>query len=78
MQQRQRVRADGDVHGVLGWRHLGNHDTPPAPSSRLERGALLSDLLRDRGHRLTGHEATGDPEANGRGLHPDLPGRWPR
>ena len=75
VQQRQRVLADGDVHGVLGWRHLGNHDTPPAPSSRLERGALLSDLLRDRSHRLTGHEVTGDPEADRRGLRPDLPGR---
>lgn len=75
VQQRQRVLADGDVHGVLGWRHLGNHDTLPSLSSRLERGALLSDLLRDRGHRLTGHEATGDLEAHRRGLRPDLPGR---
>ena len=75
VQQRQRVLADGDVHGVLGWRHLGNRDTPPAPTSRLERGVLLSDLLRDRGHRLTGHEATGDPEADRRGLRPNLPGR---
>ena len=75
VQQRQGVLADGDVHGVLGWRHLGNHDTLPSLSSRLERGALLSDLLRDRGHRLTGHEATGDLEAHRRGLRPDLPGR---
>lgn len=75
VQQRQRVLADGDVYGVLGWRHLGNHDTLPSLSSRLERGALLSDLLRDRGHRLTGHEATSGPEAHRRGLRPDLPGR---
>jgi hypothetical protein len=74
VQQRQHVLADGDVHGVLGWRHLGNRDTPPAPTSRLERGVLLSDLLRDRGHRLTGSPGTGDPEADRRGLRPDLPG----
>ena len=76
MQQRQRVLDDGDVRGVLGWHHLVDRETPPSPTSRLERGALLSDLLRDRGDQLTEPQVD-DAETLTlrRDLRPDSPGR---
>jgi len=76
VQQRQSVLEDGDVYGVLGWRHLVDGESTPSPSSRLERGALLSDLLRHRGHQLTEHEVSDDETQTLRGgLRPDSPGR---
>ena len=76
VQQRQRVLDDGDVRGVLGWHHLVDRETPPSPTSRLERGALLSDLLRDRGDQLTEPQVD-DAETLTlrRDLRPDSPGR---
>ncbi len=76
VQQRQRVLDDGDVHGVLGWRHLGNRGAPPPPSSRLEQGSRLSDLLRNRGSQLAGREHQGnDGDTAHPGRHPDTPSR---